>query len=274
MPAEGPLFPEARRLLDAVHRKYGYDLRGYAPGSMNRRVLAALAHSGLGGLDALEERLLEDPDLFATVLDNLTVRTSEMFRDPGFFLTFRQQVVPLLRTYPLVRIWLAGCAQGEEVYALCILLAEEGLADRVQLYATDLNPRALEAARRGTYPADRLAQYEENHRSSGACGPLSAFYRLDQGELTFDPELRRNVLFFHHDLVADQVFGEMHVVFCRNVLIYFGAALREQVLAKLAGSLRPGGVLCLGSSERLRRSEAGSTFAERDPAERIYSRVG
>jgi chemotaxis protein methyltransferase CheR len=261
---------EVRLLLEAIHGRYGYDLRGYARRSIHRRVRSVLARSGLPHLGELQHRVLTDPAYFGSVLGELTVRTSEMFRDPSFFLAVRTRVVPLLRTYPLVKIWLSGCAAGEEVYSAAVLLTEEGLYDRVQIYATDLNPEALELAKQGVYSTQHLARYQHNHARSGAPGPLVHHYTEAFGNLAMREGLRRNVLFFQHDLVSDQVFGEMHLIFCRNVLIYFGRELRERVLAKFAASLCPGGFLCLGKAERLGQAGAELAFVEFDPTERIY----
>jgi chemotaxis protein methyltransferase CheR len=263
---------EVRLLLEAIHARYGYDLRGYAAASMRRRVLAALAQSGCRNLGELQHRLLQDPRFFAGVLEHLTVRVSEMFRDPPFFLAFRQQVAPMLRTYPLLNIWHSGCASGEEVYSMAILLSEEGLHDRVQIYATDLSMTALEQARQGVYPAERLAAYADNHQRSGGRGHLGDHFTEAYDRVAVKEALRRRVLFFEHDLVSDQVFAEMHVVFCRNVLIYFGGDLRLEVLRKLGQSTRPGGFLCLGAGEQLPR-RLRSLFADFVAPERIYRRL-
>jgi len=245
---------EIRLLLEAIHSKYGYDLRDYAKPSLERRVLAALAKSGLPNLGELQHQILTDAALFGRVLDDLTVRVSGFFRDPKFHLAFRDRVVPYLRTYPLLRIWHAGCAGGEEVYANAIVLHEEGLYDRCQLYATDVSPGALEHAKDGVYPAQDLPELTKNYREAGGRSDPSIYYTAAYDRIAIKEPLRRNVLFFQHNLVSDHVFGEMQVVFCRNVLIYFEESLRRRVLAKLAESLCAGGFLCLGSSEKLSRA--------------------
>jgi chemotaxis protein methyltransferase CheR len=242
---------EERLFLEAVHARYGYDLRGYAPLSMGRRIRGVLAATGLPHLGELQHRILTDPALFGEVLGGLTVNVSDMFRDPNFYRTLRQRVVPRLRTYPLLRIWLAGCATGEEVYAMSILLAEEGLYDRTQIYATDLSPAALAAAQQGIYPADRLSAFAENHKESGGTSDFASYCTVAYDQIAMKEGLRRNVLFFGHNLVSDHVFAEMQLVFCRNVLIYFGGDLKASVLDKLHESLCPGGYLCLGGSEHL-----------------------
>jgi chemotaxis protein methyltransferase CheR len=267
---------EVRLFLEAIYAKYGYDLRGYAPASMRRRVLAALAKSGLDNLGELQHRILHDSALFASVLEDLTVRVSEMFRDPIFYRSFRARVVPLLRTYPLLKIWHAGCASGEEAYAMAIVLTEEGLYDRAQIYATDMSPQALEQAKQGVYSVEHLQTFRENYESSGGQKSLDAYYTAAYGRIALRESLRKNILFFQHNLATDHVFGEMHVICCRNVLLYFGTALRDLVLRKLADSICMGGFLCLGLSERLpltlsfTRGGAVTRFGEFAPLERIY----
>ncbi|MES1165876.1 MAG: protein-glutamate O-methyltransferase CheR [Verrucomicrobiota bacterium] len=255
--------------LEAVYTRYGYDLRGYAPTSMRRRVRNALARSGLNAIGDLRRRILQEPAFFAQVLENLTVRVSDMFRDPTFYRTFRGLVVPLLRTYPLLNIWHAGCATGEEVYSVAILLAEEGLSERTQIYATDLSPGALINAKEGVYPQTRLPRFDENYRAAGGVGSFSSYCTGAYERIVMRESLRRNVLFFQHDLVTDQAFGEMHVIFCRNVLIYFNPTLRQRVLQKFAESVYPGGFLCLGSAERLPRTNSHQ-FASFVSEEHIY----
>jgi chemotaxis protein methyltransferase CheR len=262
---------EIRLLLEAIHARYGYDLRDYASASMRRRVLAALGRSGLQNLGELQHRLLHDRECFSDVLDQLTVRVSELFRDPELFQVFRARVVPLLRTYPFLKVWHAGCASGEEAYASAILLTEEGLYDRTQIYATDLSQRALQQAKEGVYPLTSLPSFEDNHRASGARTDLGTYLTAAYEHIAMREAVRKNILFFHHDLVSDHVFGEMHVVFCKNVLIYFGRELRERVLRKLAESLCPGGFLCLGNAERLTRSTpTEKSFTPFSVEERIY----
>jgi chemotaxis protein methyltransferase CheR len=260
---------EIRLFLEAINARYGYDLRGYAETSMRRRVLASLARTGLDHLGELQHRVLADPGFFTEVLEDLTVRTSEMFRDPTFYLSFREQVIPLLRTYPLLKIWHTGCSSGEEVYGSAIVLEEAGLYDRTQIYATDLSPQALEQAREATYSSTQLQLFTENYREGGGREDFSKYYTAAYGGIAFKESLRRNVLFFQHNLVSDHAFGEMHVVFCRNVMIYFGRELRSRVIRMLAESLYSGGFLCLGASERLSDADREG-FTELDPEARIY----
>jgi chemotaxis protein methyltransferase CheR len=264
---------EIRLLLEAIHARYGFDLREYAHSSMRRRVRAALARSGLEHLGDLQHRILNDTAAFAEVLDDLTVRVTEMFRDPSFYRGVRERVLPVLRTYPHLKIWHGGCASGEEAYATAILLSEEGLYERAQIYATDLNAGALEQARQGVYAAERFELFAENHARCGGSAPLATYGTLAYGQFAVHESLKKNILFFQHDLVADHVFGEMHVIFCRNVFIYFDTGLRRRVTDKFAQSLYPGGFLCLGSGERLPSSPT-IPFSEFSREERIYRYEG
>jgi chemotaxis protein methyltransferase CheR len=270
-----PLEGEVRAFLEAVHARYGYDMRGYSTASIGRRVRAALARSRLPDMRALTAGVLEDPALFASVLDDLTVRVSEMFRDPPFHRALREQVVPLLRTYPLLNIWHCGCATGEEVYSFAILLTEAGLYDRAQIYATDLSQRALEQAKAGIYAADRLPSFVHNYRRAGGTADFGDYVTAAYDQIALRGSLRRRVVFFQHDLVSDHVFGEMHLVFCRNVLMYFGPDLRGRAVAKLVESLVPGGFLALGADERLLGPASGPaapSLSDFAPAARIYRR--
>jgi len=272
MLADSPLEDlEIHLLLQAIQTRYGYHFVNYAQASMRRRVRAALTRSGLSHLGELQHQILLDPSFFASVLDDLTVRVSEGFRDPAFFQAFRERVVPILRTYPSLKVWHAGCASGEEVYATAILLAEENLYERAQIYATDMSPKALEMAREGVYPEERRHEFERNYLESGGKDRLGSYFSQAYGRIVVREALRRNVVFFQHDLASDQALGEMHVVFCRNVLIYFGTELRERALATFAGCLQRSGFLCLGMNEAL-SPEARGHFAEFAENERIFRR--
>jgi chemotaxis protein methyltransferase CheR len=274
MSPEGPHDADAERLLEAIRSRHGFDLRGYSAPSLRRRLYALLQRSGLQDLEALRQRLLADPEAFTDLLDDLTVRVSDMFRDPPFYAVLREQVLPALRTYPFIRIWLSGCASGEEVYSTAIMLAEAGLTERAQIFATDLNPSALEQARQGVYAAERAASFAESYRRAGGRADFSSYYNQAYGGIAMKAALRRNVFFFQHDLVGDHVFGEMNLVCCRNVLIYFGRELRERVMGKLVDSLCPGGFLGLGSSERVLPGAAAARLKVFAPDERIYRYQG
>jgi chemotaxis protein methyltransferase CheR len=262
---------EIRLLLEAIYARYGYRFQDYAEGSMRRRVRAALARSGFRHLGELQHKLLVDPEFFASTLDDLTVRVTEVFRDPSFFRAFRDSVVPVLRTYPLLKIWLAGCASGEEVYTMAILLSEENLYERAQIYATDMSPKALEMAREGVYAETDAASFGQNYLESGGKLRLDEYYSSAYGRIVVKENLRRNIVFFQHDLASDYALGEMHVVFCRNVLIYFGAELRERALCTFRDCLGHGAFLCLGRNEGLPPA-AAAHFSAFSAAERIYRR--
>lgn len=261
---------EIRILLEAIWQRWGYDLRDYAVSSIQRRVRAVLANSGLEHLGELQHRVLHDRELFADVIEGLTVRVTELFRDPSIYLAIRERVVPLLRTYPSLKVWHAGCATGEEAYTLAILLEEEGLAARTQIYATDLSQRAIDQAKEGVYSSQDLIGFARNHGQAGAKSDIGDWLTAAYGSVAMRESLRSRILFFQHDLVSDQVFGEMNAVFCRNVLIYFNAELRARVLQKIAESLRPGGFLCIGTSERLTGVDLAAGFKPFCEPERIY----
>lgn len=241
---------EVRLLLQAIHERYGYDFRGYALESVTRRLRTALTRSGLKHLGEVQHRLLASPEFFESLLQDLTVQVTEMFRDPAFYKAFRGEVVPLLRTYPQVKIWHAGCATGEEVYATAITLAEEQLLERAQFYATDINAAGLERASQGIYAESVLPSLEQNYVAAGGKARASDYYTRAYGGIAFREGLRKKCVFFQHDLVSEHALGEMQVIFCRNVMIYFGASLRERVIDMFAHALGRGGFLCLGASER------------------------
>jgi chemotaxis protein methyltransferase CheR len=262
---------ETRLFLEAIFERYGYDLRGYEPDSIRRRVSAALSRSGYAHLGELQHHMLREPTLFATVIDALTVNVSDMFRDPDFYRAFRAHVVPVLRTYPQLKFWHAGCATGEEVYATAILLMEESLYERAQIYATDLSQSSLARAREGVYSEAQLTSFAENYRASGGTRRLEEYYSKAYGRIAMREGLKKNVVFFQHNLVSDYALGEMQVIFCRNVLFYFGAPLRKRVLEMFAGGLCRGGFLCLGASEAPPAS-AGVPFVDFLAQKRIYRR--
>jgi chemotaxis protein methyltransferase CheR len=269
---EGDEAADRAQFLASIFDRYGYDLREYAPASLRRRIQAALGKSGLSTVTELEARSLADPAFFRDVFETLTVRVSGMFRDPSFYRALGAWVFPRLRASARLNIWHGGCATGEEAYSTAILLAEAGLYDRCQIYATDLSPLALEIAKLGVYPATTLPEVAARYRAAGGRSDLSRYATQAYGRISIHESLRRNILFFQHDLVGDHVFGEMDLILCRNVLIYFGRELQTRVVAKLGDSLRPGGALCLGRSEQL--SLAGrQRFSELVADERIYQRA-
>lgn len=263
---------EIRLLLEALFLKYHYDFRNYAMASIKRRLRQARQQLGFSTVSAMQDRLLHDAELLPRLLGYLTIQVSEMFRDPGYFKAIREQVVPHLRTYPSLKVWVAGCSEGEELYSLVILFREEGLEDRTIFYATDINHQALEAAQAGVFPLERMQLYTENHRKSGGKSSLSDYYQAAYGRASFDRTLRRNVVFSDHSLVSDAVFGEMNLISCRNVMIYFDRALQDRAIGLFSDSLARKGFLGIGAKESLRFSKHGAAFADFVREEKIYQK--
>ena len=264
---------EIELLLEAVYRHYGHDFRAYAFSSLRRRLWKRLEGEGLKSFSALQALVLHDGDAMERLLRDLSVSVTGMFRDPTFFMALRERVVPLLRTYPFVRIWHAGCATGEEVYALAILLEEEGLYERSRIYATDISADALDKAKAGIYPLTRMREYTQNYLQAGGARSFSEYYTASHDAALFDPKLRRNVLFAQHNLATDTSFSEFNVILCRNVMIYFDRKLKERVLGLFDSSLAALGILCLGRRESLRFTTAEHDYEEFDARERIYRRT-
>ncbi|MET0280354.1 MAG: protein-glutamate O-methyltransferase CheR [Steroidobacteraceae bacterium] len=264
---------ELRLLLEALYQRYHYDFRGYARTSLRRRLAVAMDKFGCRSLSELQHRVLHDTALLPALMDILTVQVSEMFRDPPYYRALREQVVPLLRTYPSLKIWVAGCSTGEEVYSMAILLKEEGLLDRSLIYATDINAAALETAQSGLYDIDRIKGFTENHRRSGGHGSLSAYYTAAYGMAAIDRSLRAHITFADHSLSTDSAFSEMQFISCRNVLIYFDRALQDRAVGLFKDSLCYKGFLGIGSSESLRFSAHADSFCELDREDRIYQRI-
>lgn len=263
---------EIRLLLDAIYLRYHYDFRSYSGASVKRRLAAAKLQMSADSLSSLQERVLRDPKVFTRLLQFLTVGVSDMFRDPSFFRVFREEVVPELRTYPSIRIWVAGCSTGEELYSYAIILKEEGLLDRTTLYATDINPAALHKAELGLYPIDRLQSFTENHRATGASCSLSEHYTAAYGSAALDRTLRKNVVFSDHSLATDSVFAEVQLVSCRNVLIYFDRSLQDRAIGLMKDSLPRRGFLGLGSKESLLFTQHAAAFRDFKPSERWFQR--
>jgi chemotaxis protein methyltransferase CheR len=263
---------ETQLLLDAMYLKYHYDFRGYAMASLKRRLQRAIEHFGCRTVSQLQDRVLHESAAFPVLLDFLTLPVSEMFRDPSYFRSLREQVVPLLRTYPSLKVWVAGCSTGEEVYSLAILLREEGLLARTLIYATDINPRRLQEAEAGVYAIDRLPGFTENHRKSGARSSLSDHYTAAYDRAIVDKSFRRHIVFSDHSLATDSVFAEVQLVSCRNVLIYFNRALQDRALGLFRDALCRKGFLGIGAKESLRFSSHSDAFADVVRDDRIYQK--
>ena len=263
---------EIRLLLEALYLRYHYDFRNYAMASVRRRLRQAREELGFASFSALQEGVLHDPAMLPRLISYLTVQVSEMFRDPGYFRAIREKVVPHLRTYPSLKVWVAGCSGGEELYSLVILFREEGLEDRTIFYATDINHDALLIAEKGIYDLDRIQLFTENHRQSGGKSSLSEYYSAAYGHASLDKSLRRHVVFSDHSLVTDAVFGEMNLISCRNVMIYFDRQLQDRASGLFRGSLARKGFLGLGAKESLRFSSHADAFDEFVREEKIYQR--
>jgi len=263
---------ELQLLLDAIYRKYHYDFRDYSAASLKRRLTQAKTNFACDSFSQLQHRLLHERGFLPQLLPYLTVQVSEMFRDPSYFLALRRQVIPHLMTYPSLKVWVAGCSTGEELYSLAILFREEGLENRTIFYATDINASALARAEAGVYELDRIALFTENHRRAGGKSSLSDYYTAAYGHAVFDKSLRARTVFSDHSLVSDAVFAETQFVSCRNVLIYFKRDLQDRAIGLFSDSLVRKGFLGLGSKESLRFSARAADFTEFDREERIYQK--
>ncbi len=264
---------EIQLLLDGLFRHYGVDFRDYSYPSIRRRIRNMMIDEKLSTISALQERLLHDPSCMERFLLAVSVHVSSMFRDPPFFANFRAAVVPLLRTYPYVRIWHAGCSTGEEVYSLAILLSEEGLLERSKLYATDHNESVLRKARQGIYPLSAMKLYTDNYIKSGGKRSFSEYYTAKYEHAIFAPALSSNVVFAQHNLVGDRSFNEFNVIMCRNVLIYFNKTLQARVHKLFYESLCQLGVLALGDRESIKFSPYEDCFKELVGESKFYQRV-
>lgn len=265
---------ELQLLLEAIFQRYHYDFRGYSQASLKRRLKQARDRFQCESLSQLQDKVLHDPTTLPVLLSYLTVQVSELFRDPSYFLALREQVLPHLRTYPSLKVWVAGCGTGEEIYSLVILFREEGLEDRTLFYGTDISPEALKKAEAGKYDLERIPLFTENHRRAGGKSSLSDYYTAAYGAAIFDKSLRQRVVFSDHSLVSDEVFAEVQLVSCRNVLIYFREELQNRAVGRFKDALARKGFLGLGSKESLRFSEHASAFTEFVPRERIYQKRG
>jgi chemotaxis protein methyltransferase CheR len=265
--------PDLHRFLDRLFDLSGVDLSGYGKRALQRRLRSFIKSEGLAGLPELTDRMRDDPRFLAIVLDRLMLRVTTMFRDPSFFRVFRERVVPLLRTYPYPRLWVAGCSTGQEAYSLAILLREEGLYDRCRIYATDINEAVLQEARLGALPLASLEEYEQNYRAAGGVRALSDYFTRGKASAVIDPAVLDRIAVFRHDLARDASFNEFHVIFCRNVLMYFDEALRHRVHQLFCDSLVRLGFLGLGQSESLHSTRHESHYEPLAPRQRLYRKM-
>jgi chemotaxis protein methyltransferase CheR len=265
---------ELELLLDGIHRRYGPDFRRYARASIRRRLWNMIRQENLGTISGLQEKVLHDPRAMQRLVRHLSVSVTTMFRDPPFFRSFRENVVPHLRSVPFVRIWAAGCSTGEEVYSLAILLHEAKLYERCRIYATDMNTEVVENARAGIFASKQMGEYAQNYAAAGGTAAFHEYYTAQYDDVIFKQWLRRNVVFAQHNLAVDGSFNEFNVVVCRNVMIYFDVELQARTHELVLQSLRRGGFFCLGRRESLRGCPAPEAYAAIDEKERIFRRVG
>ncbi|MDD2732986.1 MAG: protein-glutamate O-methyltransferase CheR [Desulfuromonadaceae bacterium] len=261
---------EIKLLLEGVYQVYGFDFREYSEASLRRRLIQWLSISGFGTLSLAQSPLLRDRGLFDTLLRGITVNVSDMFRDPSFFKAIREQVVPHLLTYPFIKIWHAGCSTGEEAYSMAILLHEVGLKGRFRIYATDINEEVIHKAQKGIYPLQEMQRFTRNYQHSGGTGSFSDYYTARYDHAILSPSLQENIVFAAHNLTVDTDFGEMNLILCRNVMIYFKQPLKERVLSLLDTSLMPGGFLCLGTKESLDHRNISGRYEAMMPRMQIY----
>jgi len=260
-------------LLLAVFKRYGYDFRNYSKAHLRRRIHQRIRLSSLETISELQNKILWEKDFYRTFLQDLSINVTEMFRDPDFYEAFREKVIPDLRTYAHIKVWHAGCSTGEEVYSLAIILKEENLLNKTQIYATDFNKNVLEIAKQGIYQKRDMELFSRNYKEAGGKGELSDYYTSKYGSVLFDKSLSKNIVFADHNLVTDSVFAEVNLVFCRNVLIYFDKVLQNKVLGLFSESLTKRGFLCLGTKESLRFSDYESKYSVIDKKMKIYKKL-
>jgi chemotaxis protein methyltransferase CheR len=264
---------ELRLLLEAIYQHYGYDFREYARGSLRRRIWRRVHEERLATISGLQELVLHDRSVLERLLVDLSINVTSMFRDPSFFLALREKVVPVLRTYPFIRVWNAGCSTGEETYSLAILLQEEGLGERTRIYATDINDAVLEQARSGVFPLDKMREYTEQYIRSGGRSSFSEYYKVYGEKVHFAPSLVEHAVFAQHNLVSDGAFNEFHLIVCRNVMIYFDRSLQDKVHGLFLKSLARFGILALGHKESIRFTDAADRYEPLDEKEKLYRRT-
>ncbi|MCQ6280492.1 protein-glutamate O-methyltransferase CheR [Bacillus sp. EB600] len=260
-------------LLQGLYSWCGYDFRNYAYQSIKRRIWHRVHAENLSSITGLLEKILHDPACLKRLISDFSINVTEMFRDPIFFLTFREKVVPLLRTYPSIRIWHAGCSTGEEAYSMAILLQEEGLYEKVKIYATDINAEVLKKAKAGIFPIENMRKYTNNYIAAGGKRAFSDYYNVTNNGVKFHPYLTKNVVFAQHNLVTDSSFNEFHVILCRNVLIYFNKTLQKKVHDLFYQSLGILGILGLGDKETIMYTDKADRYESISVSGKIYKKV-
>jgi len=263
---------EISLLLEAIYQKYGYDFRQYSEAHIRRRIMNRMAMSGLEDVSQIQSMVLKDETFASQLLQDLSITVTEMFRDSGFYKSLRENVMPILKTYPFIKIWHAGCATGEEAYSMAILMLEEGLYDRTTIYATDFNQQALNKAKEGIFSNELIKEYTTNYQLSGGKESFSGYYTSNYGNVIMNQSLKKNIVWANHNLVTDSAFAEVHLILCRNVLIYFDKNLQNKVQKLFYHSLINGGILCLGSKESLRFTDLYEEYSELDKKQKIFKK--
>ena len=263
---------EISLLLEAIYQKYGYDFRQYSEAHIRRRIMNRMAMSGLEDVSQIQSMVLKDKTFASQLLQDLSITVTEMFRDPGFYKSLRENVMPILKTYPFIKIWHAGCATGEEAYSMAIIMQEEGLYDRTTIYATDFNQQALNKAKEGIFSNKMIKEYTMNYQLSAGKESLSGYYTSNYGNVIMNQSLKKNIVWANHNLVTDSVFAEVHLILCRNVLIYFDKDLKNKVQMLFYNSLINGGILCLGSKEGLRFTDFYEEYNDIDKKQKIFKK--
>ena len=259
-------------LLEAIYNKYGYDFRQYSEAHVKRRIMNRMAMSGINNISQLQIKVLNDVTFASTLLQDLSINVTEMFRDPGFYKSVRENVIPVLKTYPFLKIWHAGCSTGEEAYSMAIILKEEGLADRTTIYATDFNQQVLNKAKEGIFSNRLMKEYTANYQLSGGKESFSDYYTSDDNNVIMNQSLKNKIVWANHNLVTDSVFAEVNLILCRNVLIYFDRKLQNKVQLLFHNSLISGGILCLGTKESLRFTDLHEEYSVVDEKHRIFKK--
>ncbi|RXI98193.1 protein-glutamate O-methyltransferase CheR [Anaerobacillus alkaliphilus] len=260
---------ETELFLEAIYRLYGFDFRNYAFESIKRRIWYSARETKAKTISEFQGQVLYQPELIKNLTNNFSITVTEMFRDPSFFEAFRLKLVPLLKQHQTIRILVAGCASGEEVYSLAILLSEEGLYEQTSIYATDINEEILERAKQGKIALTHMKHYTRNYLQAGGQKEFSKYYRVEGENAYLHDFLKKNLVFAHHNLATDHSFNEFHIILCRNVLIYFNKELKERAFTLFYDSLREDGILCLGSQESIFSTNA---FTDFDYTNKIYKK--
>ncbi|KGK87800.1 chemotaxis protein CheR [Desulfosporosinus sp. HMP52] len=264
---------EIELLLEGIYRFYGFDFRNYVAASIRRRIWNRIRAERLKNVSSLQEKVLHDPGAMARLIADFSIHVSEMFRDPSFFKTFREEVIPILKDIPFIRIWHAGCSSGEEVYSMAMILYEEGLYHKTKIYATDMNEELLEKARKGVYPLNKMPRYEDNYLAAGGKQDFSVFFNVCHDKACFHRFLTHNVVFAQHNLATDYSFNEFHVIICRNVMIYFDKILQNRVHQLFYESLCMRGFLGLGGKEDIAFNDYSQYYEVLSTRQKLYCKV-